>query len=393
MSSWRKTLALVLVALFLTSLVTLQPTPVKASERSWLPMASMPTARSGVSVAGVNGMIYAIGGSNSNSSIVGTNEMYNPNTNTWTIKASMPTPRSCFGIAVYQGKIYCVGGDIGAAKNGILGATAVTGANEVYNPATNTCQTKTSMPTPRMCLNANVANNEIYLIGGGISPSMYVFGSLANNEVYDPANDSWSTKAPIPNQMFFYASVSNGNKIYIIGGTQDGHKGCSFNQIYDSLTDSWTIGSPIPNIDGYVGRWGMAAGTITGNSVTSKIYLVGGIYYGYESPVFINETDVYDVARDTWANAELPMPTFSFSGGIAALNNSLYLLGGEVKGNGELSNQNLQFALQGKAITTTDNSPKIQEFSTWIIPILLTLTVTVSLLVYFKKRKAGKLIG
>jgi N-acetylneuraminic acid mutarotase len=341
----QRCLVFLLFSLLLAGLLTFQP--VKASENSWLPMAPMPAARSGLGVAVVNGMIYAIGGA-SPSGIVGTNDMYNPYTNTWTTMAPMPTPRTDFGIAAYQGKIYCIGGDIGANKTGPVGATVVTGANEVYNPATNTWQTKTPMPTPRMCLNANVANNEIYLIGGCTSPSLWVYGVLANNEVYDPANDSWSTKAPVPNPVFFYASVSLGNKIYIIGGTQDETAGSNFNQIYDSLTDTWTTGSPIPNIDGYVGRWGMSAGAITDNSGASKIYLVAGIYYGYDSPVFINETDVYDVASDTWANAELPMPTVSFGAGIAALNDSLYVMGGEV-GNAP-SNQNLQFAPLGNAI-------------------------------------------
>jgi hypothetical protein len=57
---------------------------------------------------------------------VGTNEEYNPTTDTWTTKASMPTPRIDFAITVYQGKIYCIGGTTDYYSYSNL--------NEVYDP-------------------------------------------------------------------------------------------------------------------------------------------------------------------------------------------------------------------------------------------------------------------
>ncbi len=69
----------------------------------------------------------------------------------------MPTARSSFAIAVYDDKIYVIGGTVG---NGFVGN------NEVYDPLTNSWETKASMPTPRADLSANVVNDKIYLIGG-----------------------------------------------------------------------------------------------------------------------------------------------------------------------------------------------------------------------------------
>ena len=98
----------------------------------------------------------------------------------------MPTPRSGFAIAVYQNKIYVIGGTVG---NGYVGN------NEVYDPVSNTWETKTSMPTPRADLCANIVNDKIYLIGGKKYSSTTPFFNETNiNEVYDPANDSWSYK-------------------------------------------------------------------------------------------------------------------------------------------------------------------------------------------------------
>ena len=65
---------------------------------TWTTKAPMPTARSAFSVGEVNGILYAVGGSNarpyvqplpdSSSDVV---EAYNPTTDSWTTKASMPT--------------------------------------------------------------------------------------------------------------------------------------------------------------------------------------------------------------------------------------------------------------------------------------------------------------
>jgi len=117
------TLLLALSLILLTFNVPL----VNATEDSWATKAPMQQARSGLGVAAVNGKIYAIGGSNASgfapsipgSAVLGnrdigghlgTNEEYDPETDTWTYKASMPTPRIVFATAVYQNKIYCIGG-------------------------------------------------------------------------------------------------------------------------------------------------------------------------------------------------------------------------------------------------------------------------------------------
>jgi hypothetical protein len=104
--------------------------PVSAtSPNFWAEKAPMQVARSGLGVAVVDGKIYAIGGTTysggsgdingplpSTGGTVGTNEMYDPETDTWVFKRDMPTPRSNFGIAVFQNKIYCIGGAGGSMK-------------------------------------------------------------------------------------------------------------------------------------------------------------------------------------------------------------------------------------------------------------------------------------
>ena len=83
-----------ILILFLTATVpTLAQT--NAIEDSWNSKAPMHQARSGLGVIAVDNKIYAIGGALSGfKNVAGTNEQYDPATDTWVYKASMPTPRA-----------------------------------------------------------------------------------------------------------------------------------------------------------------------------------------------------------------------------------------------------------------------------------------------------------
>ena len=122
-----------------------------AAENSWLNRPPMPKAKSGLEVAVVNGKIYAIGPD-------GTNEEYDPANLIWTTKQPVPTPRSSFAVAVYQNKIYVVGGNVGYDKS--TDSPILCSLNEVYDPLTDTWESKTPMPTNRSQLSANVVRRQ-----------------------------------------------------------------------------------------------------------------------------------------------------------------------------------------------------------------------------------------
>src|SRR4030065_1552266 len=114
----RKSVGSVIVFVFLaTCMIVTMPASTSAgeTENTWVSKAAMHQARAGLGVVAVNGKIYAIGGTTSSTSyafagaggFVGTNEEYDPETDTWASKASRPTPRAYFAIAAYHNKIYC----------------------------------------------------------------------------------------------------------------------------------------------------------------------------------------------------------------------------------------------------------------------------------------------
>jgi len=280
----------------------------EATEDSWANMAEMPTARIGLGVAVVNGMIYAIGGYVHTLACMRTNERYDPATDTWTTKASMPTARCDFGIAVYQNKIYVIGGAVGNEKS--------TGVNEVYDPLTNTWETKKSMPTPRQGLGANVVNGKIYLIGGCRWISGYP-RALNMNEAYDPLTDTWTTMAPIPTPVHRYSSAVADKKIYVITGCGPVYSTVDLTQIYTPETDTWNYGAPLP-----IEVAGAAGAATTGVWAPKRIYVLGGMR---NIPYSFNQ--IYDPEKNVW-NTGSSIPTASGNLGVAVVDNILYAIGG-----------------------------------------------------------------
>ena len=310
-------LVVVLIALTLLPALNVNLPPAKAADpvSSWTSLAPMPTPRGGFGLAVVDGKIYAIGGLNGDNLPVSTTEEYNPLTNEWTSKMPMPTPRSGFATAVYQNKIYVIGGTVG---NGYVGN------NEVYDPATNTWETKTSMPTPRADLNANIVNDSIYLIGGKKYSSITPFFNETNiNEVYYPANDTWSTKTAIPTPVQGYASTVVNGKIYVMGGSLESLSLentliTAANQVFDPQNDSWSLAAKLPNVDSY----GAAAAT-EDLMAPQRIYCIGG----YSGGEFSAQTQAYDPSNNSWSMVD-PMPTPRAYLGVAIVNDVLYAIGG-----------------------------------------------------------------
>jgi N-acetylneuraminic acid mutarotase len=295
-----KSVALLLVLFFLTaSCIAVKPAMSYTDivENSWVSKAPMRQARSGLGVATVNGKIYAIGGGVENG-YVGTNEQYNPATDTWSFKESMPTPRSDFGIAVYQNKIYCIGGRT---------SDGVTGVNEVYDPETDSWETKPPIPTPRLGLGANVVNGKIYFIGGWIGNPSPGYSYLNLTSVYNPETDFWSTKASMPTGVSGRLSAVVDDKIYVFMPNPN------LNQIYDTETDSWSLeGAPLP----YFSMVYAYAGATIGVNASKRIYVVGD-----------SGTLVYDPVNDSWINGAA-VPTDREGFGVAVVNDILYAIGG-----------------------------------------------------------------
>jgi hypothetical protein len=372
----KKSIALLLILVFLTASNIAATNPVLAStinEDSWTTKTAMPTARSGLGVAVVNGKIYAIGGVNDDGYLA-TCEEYDPVANSWVAKKSMPTPRSNFAVVVVENKIYVIGGSIGENKR--------TGVNEVYDAATDMWENKTSMPTPRWLLQANVVNAKIYLIGG--------LGGRNVNEVYDPATDAWTKKTPPPTSVDDYASVVVDNKIYLIGGHEGYGSYSNQVQIYDPENDNWSSGQQAPQKAVYA-----AAGVTSGVMALMRVYVLGvtepvgiGVNLGDSVPSVINQ--VFGPENDSWTIGASP-PTNRINMGVAVVDDKLYAIGGSTYEDSGLHVPHMPSAVNEQYTPIGYGTLPVKETFPTALAIAASgasiAVIGVGLLLYFKKRK------
>ena len=217
---------------------------------TWTTKTPMPTARYGLAVGVVNGVLFAVGGTRgTNGSFLSIVEAYDPATDSWTTKAPMPTARNGVAVGVVNGCLLAVGGANGAPLSTV----------EAYDPATNSWTTKAPMPTARVGMAVGVINGVLYAVGGTNG------SALSSVEAYDPATNTWTTKPPMPTARYALAvGVVNG-VLYAVGGIGDGLGGFA-NEAYDPLTDAWSSRDQLPRP-----TFGLAAGV-----VTPFLYAVGG---------------------------------------------------------------------------------------------------------------------
>jgi N-acetylneuraminic acid mutarotase len=297
------------------SLLVLFVFPVFAVEDSWVTLEPMQEARGYLGVEVVNKKIYAIGGDQGSligncmnaigmtSETVNTLEEFNPSLNKWIFKTSMPTSRARFGTAVCQNKIYCIGG-YSATIEGKTNYFDLK-ENEVYDPATDTWEKRASLPTARHSPATSMIDGKIYVIGGYSITSHSVLNVA---EVYDPATDTWTTISPPPLSVGSCASAVSDNKIYVLG--QNSSAWQTFLQVYDPETDLWSIKGTAPT------------SSFASAALTTGLYAPKRIYFFDE-----NRTDIYNPADDSWVEGS-PAPVARPVAATAVVDDMIYVIGG-----------------------------------------------------------------
>jgi len=170
---------------------------------SWSKAASMPTKRGALTAQFVDGILYAVGGTNRIA--LDSNEAYDPQTNSWQKKASMPTSREHLASAVIDSQIYVIGGRIISLQSNLA-------TNEMYDPKTDSWQTLESMPTARGGLAAASIADTIFVFGGE-SPNF----TFEQNEQYIPES-GWFSHESMPTARHGLGAAVVDDRIYVIGG-------------------------------------------------------------------------------------------------------------------------------------------------------------------------------
>lgn len=135
-----------------------------AARDVWERRAFMPTPRSHLALAAAQGRLYAIGGRKDRlirlfgNKATARNEGYLPSEDRWSTRFSpMPTPRSDLSIAVVDGRFYAIGG---------RGHRGLSAANERFDPAADLWSYALPLPAPRGRVGVAALYGAIIAAGG-----------------------------------------------------------------------------------------------------------------------------------------------------------------------------------------------------------------------------------
>ena len=186
----------------------------------------------------INGKWYLFGGLGAGGGKV---QIYNPSNNTWTLGADMPFAAGSSSSAVVNGKVYVAGGIVYSGGTG-----NTTNRVAMYDPATNTWTEKAPMPQGRNHAAAATDGGKLYIFGGrgvGSGNDNTVANGFDTLQIYDPATDTWqssddagSTLAPLPQARGGTGkAVYYNGEFYIMGGETLNGAGATANNVYDRV--------------------------------------------------------------------------------------------------------------------------------------------------------------
>jgi hypothetical protein len=307
----------------------------QAPDGHWVRLAPypQPTQEIGGAVT-ANGKLYILGGYGANApgGLAGWLNEYDPATDRWTKKLDIPTPVHHMAITGYMGKVYVFGGGIKPTPEG--GNWFPSDQSWEYTPETDTWRELAPMPTKRGGGFAVELGGKIYVIGGSgyhpgrtedISISASVpHRSLGTNEVYDPATNTWETRMAMNVPRNHLAGGAVNGKIYAMGGRVGwsfvGSSSVDTVEEYDPATDRWSVRSRM-----LYPRSGMAFG-----SDGRLIYALGGEYLDTEMVGVFRSLEAYDPARDRWYSLP-PMSVARHGFAGAVVGNRVHAVSGQMQ--------------------------------------------------------------
>ena len=174
----------------------------------------MPQPLYGAAAASNGVYAYAAGGIDAGGATLDTFYRYNPVNERWDTYPAADASRRGEGIRRLlpaTNSIYVFGG-----MNS--GTGVVSNATRVFDITANTWSSVANMPGPRhsMAAGYNSANGRMYLVGGydTADPS----SAQTTAWEYNPATNTFTTRAPIPHAVGAAASGVIGNHFYVAGG-------------------------------------------------------------------------------------------------------------------------------------------------------------------------------
>ena len=216
----------------------------------------------------------------------------------WSGGAAMPVALEFPAAGLASGKIYVAGG---------LTTTAIAN-NQVYNPATNTWGTAAPLPVPTYGGGSAVVANVLYVFGG------YLSGGTPTNAVwaYKPSTNTWTAKAAMPTARGSSVAVVKGTIIYVMGGNGSTNR-LNTVESYNTATNTWTTQANL-----LVGKSEPSAGLLGTTIVVAD---------GYTASGDTGDNEGYNTSTNAWSALAVD-PILRNAACSGSVGGQLYVAGG-----------------------------------------------------------------
>lgn len=282
--------------------VTFDPSQNPADIHGWQLAAHMPTARTSVAAAALDGKVYVIGGVDGYGFSLHANEAFDTQTGTWRAFAAFPENLHDVGLVAAHGKLFAVGGLEGLTDKPSNSLYA-------YDPSIDVWLKGAVLPQPIGAAAVATDGDHILVFGGrgSVGPTETVMS-------YDIVSGIWSYLEPMAAPRDHSTAVYDGRYFYVLGG-QFGSLSASSKDVdrYNPSGNQWDkLGTmPVPR--------GQAAAVV----FNGKAYVFGGQIPG----TVYDRVDSYDFSQDKWERVStMPNPRYGLGAAVAA--GRIFLVGG-----------------------------------------------------------------
>jgi len=289
-----------------SSTITGEPGLFSPAEAVPLTSRRKPIARSiGISILAV--VLLVLGSLYIRNSVINSNPPISPTATPriqWFQLPGLPNPRQGLATVSYDNLIYAIGGESDTQVSDIV---------ERYDPAKNSWESRASKPTAVTEIHAALIGGVIYVPGGRLATGL----RTKITEVYDPIQDQWTAGVPLPKAVSAYALAVYEGKMYIFGGW-DGKQVVNSVFVFDPDENTWSESAPMPTARS-------SAGAVV---VGGRIVIVGG-WDGSQalSVSEIYHPDIIDNSKRWTEGASLPSGRYGM--GVTSVADMVFVLGGE----------------------------------------------------------------
>lgn len=301
--------------------------PAWAQGNRWEERAPMLTPRSEHSIAELNGRIYTMGGYSGERIASDLVQSYDSKTDSWEWGPPLPGPMHHTMAASANGHVYIIGGELGGPGGG---AAVYLNTTYMLDEEAGTWVPRSDMPTSRSGGAATTIGNKIY-VAGGRPPGGHHFA------VYDTEANEWTALPDVPTQRNHLAVAAINGKVHVAGGRFGGGVGSemtAIHEVYDPASNSWSSRAPL-----LAPRAG-----VPGVAVNGCLYLIGGEGNDANPRGVFEENEMYDPGTDSWQSLPpLPTPQHGLAS-LAVIGNAIYVPGGATTRG--VSGQNVTLKLQ-----------------------------------------------